>query len=118
MVYLADPQLITDHTQFVQINGHRLRIVHIIHELGSKVPLLVFIHGLGAQVCHYFLSMEYPTLKSNTVLSRLLNGSTKSNTSQCMVTSWPSIYLDAAKAKRTKGSKNLEDINAAARLKN
>lgn len=34
----------------MEINGHKLRIVHIIHELGSKVPLIVFIHGLGGQV--------------------------------------------------------------------
>lgn len=47
---LAEPEIITENTQFVDINGHRLRIVHIIHELGSKVPLIVFIHGLGGQV--------------------------------------------------------------------
>jgi hypothetical protein len=46
----AEPSIITDHTQFVEVHGHRLRIVHIIHELGSKVPLIVFIHGLGGQV--------------------------------------------------------------------
>lgn len=47
---LAEPEIITENTQFVEINGHKLRIVHIIHELGSKVPLIVFIHGLGGQV--------------------------------------------------------------------
>jgi hypothetical protein len=47
---LAEIALISDNTQFVEINGHKLRIVHIIHELGSKVPLVVFIHGLGGQV--------------------------------------------------------------------
>lgn len=47
---LAEPDIITENTQFVEINGHKLRIVHIIHELGSKVPLIVFIHGLGGQV--------------------------------------------------------------------
>jgi hypothetical protein len=49
-VYIAEPEIITENTQFVEINGHKLRIVHIIHELGSKVPLIVFIHGLGGQV--------------------------------------------------------------------
>ena len=50
-VYItAEPDIIKNHTQYVEINGHRLRLVHIIHELGSRVPLLVFIHGLGGQV--------------------------------------------------------------------
>ncbi|KAG0188363.1 hypothetical protein DFQ28_004939 [Apophysomyces sp. BC1034] len=56
---LAEPSIIADHTQFVEINGHRLRIVHIIHELGSKVPLLVFIHGLGGQVSQWQQQIEY-----------------------------------------------------------
>lgn len=47
---IAEPDIIASHTQYVDLNGHRLRIVHIIHELGSRVPLLVFIHGLGGQV--------------------------------------------------------------------
>lgn len=42
--------LLSEHFRFVQINGKQLRIVHIPHELGSKVPLLVFIHGVGGQV--------------------------------------------------------------------
>ena len=37
--------------------------MHIIHELGSKVPLIVFIHGLGGQVilsvCVCVLPVEY-----------------------------------------------------------
>lgn len=50
MLLVAEPDIIAENTQFVEINGHKLRIVHIIHELGSKVPLIVFIHGLGGQV--------------------------------------------------------------------
>ncbi|KAI8385007.1 uncharacterized protein BYT42DRAFT_592969 [Radiomyces spectabilis] len=42
-----------------QIKGHRLRIVHIIHELGSKVPLVVFIHGLGGQVAQWERQIKY-----------------------------------------------------------
>ncbi|KAF9439221.1 hypothetical protein BGZ76_008588 [Entomortierella beljakovae] len=44
----TSPSLV-DNFQFVQVNGKQLRIVHIPHELGSKVPLLVFIHGVGGQ---------------------------------------------------------------------
>jgi len=45
----ASPALV-NHFQFVKVNGKRLRIVHIPHALGSRVPLLVFIHGVGGQV--------------------------------------------------------------------
>ncbi|CAO0793562.1 unnamed protein product [Mucor circinelloides] len=54
-----EPEIITENTQFVEINGHKLRIVHIIHELGSKVPLIVFIHGLGGQVSQWRCQIEY-----------------------------------------------------------
>ncbi|KAI9268916.1 Alpha/Beta hydrolase protein [Phascolomyces articulosus] len=54
-----EPDIITNHTQYVEINGHRLRIVHIIHELGSRVPLIVFIHGLGGQVSQWQNQIEY-----------------------------------------------------------
>ncbi|KAI8378849.1 Alpha/Beta hydrolase protein [Choanephora cucurbitarum] len=54
-----EPEIITDNTQYVEINGHKLRIVHIIHELGSKVPLIVFIHGLGGQVSQWTCQIEY-----------------------------------------------------------
>ncbi|GAA5804059.1 hypothetical protein HPULCUR_009545 [Helicostylum pulchrum] len=55
----AEPDIITENTQFVEINQHKLRIVHIIHELGSKVPLIVFIHGLGGQVSQWKCQIEY-----------------------------------------------------------
>jgi hypothetical protein len=42
--------IIQKNTQYVIIRNKRLRIVHTIHELGAKVPLIVFIHGLGGQV--------------------------------------------------------------------
>ncbi|KAI8360530.1 Alpha/Beta hydrolase protein [Mortierella sp. GBAus27b] len=45
--------------RFVKINGKRLRIVHIPHELGSKVPLLVFIHGVGGQLEQFEKQIEY-----------------------------------------------------------
>ncbi|KAI8086644.1 Alpha/Beta hydrolase protein [Halteromyces radiatus] len=59
LLELSEPSIITDHTQFVEINDHKLRIVHIIHELGSKVPLIVFIHGLGGQVAQWQRQLEY-----------------------------------------------------------
>ena len=42
--------VLVNHFQYVNVNGKRLRIVHIPHALGSKVPLMVFIHGVGGQV--------------------------------------------------------------------
>lgn len=42
--------VLMDHFRFIKVNGKKLRIAHIPHELGSKVPLLVFIHGVGGQV--------------------------------------------------------------------
>ncbi|KAI8066551.1 Alpha/Beta hydrolase protein [Gongronella butleri] len=54
-----EPAIVADHTQFVEIQGHKLRIVHIIHELGNKVPLIVFIHGLGGQVGQWERQISY-----------------------------------------------------------
>ncbi|CEI95943.1 hypothetical protein RMCBS344292_10117 [Rhizopus microsporus] len=54
-----EPDIISEHTQFIDIRGRKLRIVHIIHELGSKVPLIVFIHGLGGQVSQWQRQIEY-----------------------------------------------------------
>ncbi|KAI8989496.1 hypothetical protein BDB01DRAFT_718366 [Pilobolus umbonatus] len=48
-----------DNSQYVEINNHKLRIIHIIHELGSRVPLIVFIHGLGGQVSQWKYQIEY-----------------------------------------------------------
>lgn len=63
---IEEPQIIAENTQFVDIHGHRLRIVHIIHELGSRVPLIVFIHGLGGQVTWKYIQKEYTkALKAN-----------------------------------------------------
>lgn len=44
-----DP-LLKNNIQFVSVNGKTLRVIHIPHALGSKVPLVVFIHGVGGQV--------------------------------------------------------------------
>ncbi|KAG0085513.1 hypothetical protein BGZ93_000632 [Podila epicladia] len=44
-----DP-LLKNNIQFVSVNGKKLRVVHIPHALGSKVPLVVFIHGVGGQL--------------------------------------------------------------------
>ncbi|KAF9976291.1 hypothetical protein BGZ73_008837 [Actinomortierella ambigua] len=50
---------VTNHSQFVTVNGKRLRICHSPHELGSKVPLLVFIHGVGGQLEQFEKQIEY-----------------------------------------------------------
>ncbi|ORX62625.1 alpha/beta-hydrolase [Hesseltinella vesiculosa] len=54
-----EPSLLSDNTQYVEINQHKLRIVHIIHELGNQVPLIVFIHGLGGQAEQWQRQIEY-----------------------------------------------------------
>ncbi|KAG0341388.1 hypothetical protein BG004_006045 [Podila humilis] len=41
--------LLKNNIHFVNIRGKTLRIVHIPHSLGSNVPLVVFIHGVGGQ---------------------------------------------------------------------
>ncbi|KAF9356747.1 hypothetical protein BGX34_009781 [Mortierella sp. NVP85] len=51
--------VLADHFRFVKVNGKQLRIVHIPHELGSKVPLLVFIHGVGGQLEQFEKQIEY-----------------------------------------------------------
>ncbi|KAF9091266.1 hypothetical protein BGX29_011064 [Mortierella sp. GBA35] len=51
--------VLVNHFQFVKVNGKRLRIAHIPHELGSKVPLLVFIHGVGGQLEQFEKQIEY-----------------------------------------------------------
>ncbi|KAF7728165.1 hypothetical protein EC973_006559 [Apophysomyces ossiformis] len=87
---LAEPSIIAEHTQFVNINGRRLRIVHIIHELGSKVPLLVFIHGLGGQVSQWQQQIEYFSQTAHVLAIDLL-GCGKSE----VVTDW-SAYSTAS----------------------
>ncbi|KAG0276961.1 hypothetical protein BGZ96_003066 [Linnemannia gamsii] len=51
--------VLVNHFQFVKVNGKQLRIVHIPHALGSKVPLLVFIHGVGGQLEQFEKQIEY-----------------------------------------------------------
>ncbi|KAF9109368.1 hypothetical protein BGX27_007680 [Mortierella sp. AM989] len=57
--------VLVNHFQFVQVNGKQLRIVHIPHELGSKVPLLVFIHGVGGQLEQFEKQIEYFSLSTH-----------------------------------------------------
>ncbi|SAM09412.1 hypothetical protein [Absidia glauca] len=77
-----EPSIITDHTQFVEVHGHRLRIVHIIHELGSKVPLIVFIHGLGGQVAQWQRQLEYFSQTAHVLAIDLLGCGKSEVTSQ------------------------------------
>ncbi|KAI9359699.1 Alpha/Beta hydrolase protein [Pilaira anomala] len=86
----VEPDIITENTQFVEINGHKLRIVHIIHELGSKVPLIVFIHGLGGQVSQWKCQIEYFS-KTAHVLAIDLLGCGKSE----VATDWESYKTES-----------------------
>ncbi|KAG0202313.1 hypothetical protein BGX28_005134 [Mortierella sp. GBA30] len=60
----TSPVLMNNY-QFVKVNGKRLRIVHIPHALGSKVPLLVFIHGVGGQLEQFEKQIEYFSLSTH-----------------------------------------------------
>ncbi|KAI9281571.1 Alpha/Beta hydrolase protein [Sporodiniella umbellata] len=85
-----EPDSITENTQFVTINGHRLRIVHKIHELGSRVPLIVFIHGLGGQVSQWEYQIEYFSQTAHVLAIDLL-GCGKSE----VVSDWKSYSTQA-----------------------
>ncbi|CAG8463488.1 1369_t:CDS:10 [Funneliformis caledonium] len=67
-----DSPIIQKNTQYIVIRNKRLRIVHIIHELGSKIPLVVFIHGLGGQVTQWENQIEYFSLTANILAVDLL----------------------------------------------
>ena len=73
--------IIQRNTQYVIIRNKRLRIVHIIHELGAKVPLVVFIHGLGGQVRYIILRIVQPNYKLLIIFTFKIKGDTmgKSN---------------------------------------
>ena len=45
-----ESEMVKKHSKKMLVNGKRLRVVHIPHEDGPKAPLLVFVHGMGAQV--------------------------------------------------------------------
>ncbi|CAI2180512.1 6848_t:CDS:2 [Funneliformis geosporum] len=64
--------IIQKDTQYIVVRNKRLRIVHIIHELGSKVPLVVFIHGLGGQVTQWENQIEYFSSTANILAVDLL----------------------------------------------
>ncbi|KAF9311338.1 hypothetical protein BG003_007510 [Podila horticola] len=57
-----DP-LLKNNIQFVSVNGKTLRVIHIPHALGSKVPLVVFIHGVGGQLEQF--EMQIIALSAN-----------------------------------------------------
>ncbi|GBB97921.1 hypothetical protein RclHR1_00310049 [Rhizophagus clarus] len=67
-----DVPIIQNNTQYVVIRNKRLRIVHIINELGAKVPLVVFIHGLGGQVTQWENQIEYFSSTANILAVDLL----------------------------------------------
>lgn len=89
---IAEPDIITENTQYVEINGHKLRIVHIIHELGSKVPLIIFIHGLGGQVNNCKIYGKKYLKYSQVFNTRCHNGNVKSSTFHIPHIFLPLIY--------------------------
>lgn len=42
--------LIHENSKYITVRGKRLRVVYIEHKLEQKVPLILFVHGVGSQV--------------------------------------------------------------------
>ncbi|KAI9301706.1 Alpha/Beta hydrolase protein [Cunninghamella echinulata] len=64
---------LTNHTSYVSLNSHELRIIDIPHE-NEKTPLMVFIHGLGGQVANWENQLQHYS-KTYHVLAMDLLGS-------------------------------------------
>ncbi|CAG8476539.1 8426_t:CDS:10 [Diversispora eburnea] len=75
-----EPSIIQNNSKNVVIRNKQLRIVHIPHELGENVPLIVFIHGLGGQATQWEYQLEYFSSTAN-VLAIDLIGCGKSEVS-------------------------------------
>ncbi|CAG8697506.1 9065_t:CDS:10 [Cetraspora pellucida] len=60
------------NTEYVIIRNKRYRIVHIVHQLGSIVPLVVLIHGIGGQVAQWEYQLEYFSSTANVLAIDLL----------------------------------------------
>lgn len=62
---------IQTHTSFVEVDGHRLRVLHAPHLLVTKLPkptpLIVFIHGLGGQINQFEPLLQYFGLVADVV---------------------------------------------------
>ncbi|CAO3628765.1 unnamed protein product [Cunninghamella blakesleeana] len=68
-----ESDFLTNHTSYVSINDHELRIIDIPHN-NEKSPLMVFVHGLGGQVGNWEYQLQHYA-KSNHVLALDLLGS-------------------------------------------
>lgn len=67
-----EPITIQKNTEYVKIRNKRYRIVHIAHQLGSIVPLVVLIHGIGGQVAQWEYQLEYFSSTANVLAIDLL----------------------------------------------
>ncbi|TPX68260.1 hypothetical protein SpCBS45565_g03230 [Spizellomyces sp. 'palustris'] len=47
---IQDDPLVVKHTKWHYVRGKELRVVFMEHKLGRELPLIVFIHGMGAQL--------------------------------------------------------------------
>lgn len=58
---LADPDLplVSQYSEYVNINNKRLRVVYRRHKLDTEVALIVFIHGLGGQAAQFDKQIEF-----------------------------------------------------------
>jgi pimeloyl-ACP methyl ester carboxylesterase len=60
---VEDSEYIKSNTSFIDVDTHHLRIFYAPHSLVSKLPrptpLIVFIHGLGAQINQFEPLLKY-----------------------------------------------------------
>ncbi|CAG8789898.1 33171_t:CDS:2, partial [Racocetra persica] len=71
MVY-EEPLIVQKNTDYKIIRNKRYRIVYIPHQLGSIVPLVVLIHGIGGQVAQWEYQLEYFSSTANVLAIDLL----------------------------------------------
>ncbi|CAG8576427.1 9869_t:CDS:2, partial [Acaulospora colombiana] len=64
--------IIQNNSKSVVVRNKQYRAVHIPHELGSNVPLMVFIHGFGGQAAQWEHQLEYFSSAANVLAVDLL----------------------------------------------
>lgn len=63
---------IKKHESYITVHDRRYRIVHKRHALGSKVPVMFFIHGLGGQIAQFDAQLSHFSQTANVLAVDLL----------------------------------------------
>ncbi|CAG8471652.1 18837_t:CDS:10, partial [Acaulospora morrowiae] len=70
---LSDEEsFIQNNSKNVNVRNKSYRIIHVPHELGSSVPMMVFIHGNGGQAAQWEHQLEYFSSAANVLAIDLL----------------------------------------------